>query len=393
MINKERFSDFISKEKSPAYVFDFDEFSMRAKTIKDLVGNQIGLCYSMKANPFFAQRLPNTFSRVEVCSHGEFKICKNSRIDPALIFYSGVNKNINEVEEAFLYGVRTFTVESSKQIVMFDSISRKYQTEVFVFPRVASDSQFGMEFKEIEDLIINRTKFPFINIKGLHYFTGTQKKKTESIEKEICYLNELIHECQESLHFKIDEIEYGTGLYIEYFGEKENDLADLKSISKQLYELSKIASVTIEMGRYFAATCGIYITKIDDIKTVKDTHYIIVNGGIHQMVYDGQLRGMRKPTIFHYKQTNSTLSLKYDCYTICGSLCTPNDVLVRDLELDNPSIDDFLAFYNVGAYSSMEGMSTFLSRDIPEVWGIVNGTPVLLRKSINTESLNCAESD
>ena len=58
---------------------------------------------------------------------------------------------------------------------------------------------------------------------------------------------------------------------------------------------------------------------------------------------------------------------KKEKWTICGALCTANDVLVRDIELTAPGEGSVIIFENAGAYAMTEGMSLFLSHELPAV--------------------------
>ena len=57
--------------------------------------------------------------------------------------------------------------------------------------------------------------------------------------------------------------------------------------------------------------------------------------------------------------------------------------------IDNPKINDIIVFENTGAYSVMEGMSLFLSRNLPVIY-LYNKDKKLciVRDSIDTYSLN-----
>ena len=55
--------------------------------------------------------------------------------------------------------------------------------------------------------------------------------------------------------------------------------------------------VTVELGRALAAMCGYYLTKVEDTKTSDGIHYCIVDGGCHQINYDGQIKGMYEPYV------------------------------------------------------------------------------------------------
>lgn len=54
-------------------------------------------------------------------------------------------------------------------------------------------------------------------------------------------------------------------------------------------------------------------------------------------------------------------------WTLCGSLCTTADVLARNVAFKSLKADDILVFHRTGAYSAMEGMAVFLSREMPKI--------------------------
>ncbi len=77
-------------------------------------------------------------------------------------------------------------------------------------------------------------------------------------------------------------------------------------------------------------------------------------------------------------------------YNLYGSLCTINDILVKDVLLDNLDIGDVLVFRNVGAYSVTEGISLFLSRDLPKVVIVDKDKKIrLVRDNLKTSEINC----
>ena len=58
------------------YTFDLDLLKKQADRIKNALGEEIGLCYAMKANPFLTEVMAGCTDRIEVCSMGEFLICR-----------------------------------------------------------------------------------------------------------------------------------------------------------------------------------------------------------------------------------------------------------------------------------------------------------------------------
>ena len=78
-----------------------------------------------------------------------------------------------------------------------------------------------------------------------------------------------------------------------------------------------------------------------------------------------------------------------DSWNICGSLCSMNDILAKQVSLPEVDIGDTLCFENAGAYCMTEGMALFLSREIPAVYLITeDGSQVLVRAPFETARLN-----
>ena len=355
---------------TPGYLFDLDAFEQRAALVRRVFGDGIGLCFSIKANPFLLMALPDVFDRIEVCSPGELTICERLGADMSKVIFSGVNKTAADVERAADDRVGTFTAESRLHLKLINTAALK-RGEVFELLLRVTDSkggsQFGMDEADVLDIIRCRADYPGVRIVGLHYFTGTGKKKPVLIEKELDYLTGLIDRIEAELGFSVERIEYGTGLAVDYFTEDADALEEerLAAVAPMLRALSEKCRLTVEMGRFFAAPCGYYLTRVVDVKTNAGVNYAIVDGGLHQLKYDGQLQGMQIPVILHLADHDTDAGP--EPWSICGSLCTTADVLVRGCELSDLRIGDVLAFCRTGAYSCMEGMSIFLSRDLPSV--------------------------
>lgn len=355
---------------TPSYIYDLDEFNRRAQLVKKYFGDSIGMCFSIKANAFLLGRLPEIFDKIEVCSPGELTICEKTGVDMDKIIFSGVNKTYEDVERAADDRVGTFTAESRLHLELINSAALRRNTVFPLLLRVTDNkggSQFGMEEAEVLDIIAHRDDFKGVRIVGLHYFTGTQKRKPKPIERELAYLSELIDRIRADYSFDVERIEYGTGLAVDYF-DSDADASEeerLASVAPALRELAEKAELTVEMGRFFAASCGYYLTKVIDVKTNFDINYAVVDGGLNQLKYDGQIQGMQIPKIIHLSGNEPAGETKL--WTLCGSLCTTADVLARGVELDNLQIGDTLVFCRTGAYSAMEGMAVFLSREMPVI--------------------------
>lgn len=392
-MNLENLKKFNSQIGTPSYVFDLDVFEKRVNLVKKYFGDKTGICFSIKANPFLLGRLPETFDKIEVCSPGELTICEKTGVDMSKIIFSGVNKTKADVERAADDKVGTFTAESMLHVELVNSAALSRNTVYPVLLRVTDvkgGSQFGMQDCDVIEIIKNRDSYKGIKIVGIHYFTGTQKRKAKPIIRELDFVADFIAKVKDELDFTIERVEYGTGLAIDYFADDadEQEEARLSEISPKIREIAEIADLTVEMGRFFAAPCGYYFTKVMDVKTNYDINYAIVDGGMNQLKYDGQLQGMQIPKIIHLKANESNQE-EAKPWTLCGSLCTTADILARNVSFNGLEIGDTLVFCRTGAYSVMEGMAVFLSREMPvvTVYSEKEGVTVL-REMLYTDIFN-----
>ena len=351
---------------TPLYIFDADEFKKRAALCRNAFGERVTLCYSMKANPFLLACLPEEISMLEVCSPGELTVCENAGADLTSIVFSGVNKTRDCVERAMDDHVGVFTAESPLHCEHIEAAAAQRGITVPVLMRLTSDNQFGMD----EDVIVSlaaarKEKYPHIDFVGLHYFSGTLKKRPTLIGRELDKMDALAQRIKAETGAVMTRMEYGPGLWIDYFGE-DPDAAE-EALASEIAPLIRAMGgkydLTVEMGRFYSAPCGAYLTTVMDTKTNCGYHYAIVDGGLHQMNYDGQMKGTQVPDIRRLTGQEG----EPEDWCICGSLCTPNDVLVRRVSMPAPARGDILAFRRTGGYSICEGFALLLSRDIPAV--------------------------
>lgn len=357
-----------AKFGTPTYFLDTDMLKARIALIREKLGDAAGLCYAMKANPFLVRELEPYVDRFEVCSPGEYEICHEAGISPDKIVVSGVNKTYESMERIMELGDGRgiFTVESPRHYEILSRLCREKHKKIKALIRLSSGNQFGVDKKTLEDILRRMTDDERVELKGLHYYSGTQKKPKKA-EKELKELGEYLKYLSVTFGVYIEELEYGPGLLVSYFeGEEAADAeTQLGNLCLMLKETARCDKINIELGRFIAAECGYYVTSVADTKVTDGHNYCIVDGGIHQLNYYGQLMGMKKPHMRLVRKTEEETEEK--SYCVFGSLCTVNDVILKDAKFPKLSEGDYFIFENCGAYSVTEGMSLFLSRDLPQI--------------------------
>ena len=384
MLEIAKIVELAKEHATPMYLFDLDELQSRVQAMKEILGEDIRLCYAMKANPFLVDSMKQAVHKFEVCSPGEFAICEREQVAMADIVLSGVNKEKADILHVMkdCGGVGVYTIESRTQLELLQACAKETNLTIRALIRVTSGNQFGVDESELEDIIANRTQYPNIDFYGIQCYTGTQKKKMKQIEEELTHLDGLCDSLKEKYGWMAKDFEYGPGLLVSYFGEEAlNDGFDeLKEFAALLAPIRGKYEITLEMGRFIAASCGVFVSSVVDLKTNKEQNYCIIDGGINHINYYGQTMAMKIPA-YTYVKADGSITAGFDMaarrklaqagatekWTICGSLCTVGDVIVKNLPVVKPEIGDLILFYNIGAYSVTEGIYLFLSRRMPKI--------------------------
>lgn len=393
-MNIEEMKKLSKKYDTPLYVFDISMVKERVELIRDMLPAQTKLCYAVKANPFLITYIYRLVDRLEVCSPGEYEICIRNNVPPDMIVVSGVSKTYDQMKRVFSYsqGRGHYTVESKENYRVLKKCADESGVKINVLLRLSANNQFGMDEETFCEVLKQIIQDDNMELSGIHYYAGTQKKAKKFLS-ELDYLEQFAKGLSDEYGIEIAELEYGPGLMVSYFANETDKAKDEAKPNEQLCILSERLRLldgydflTIELGRFLVSECGYYFTHITDVKQTGDTGYLIVDGGIHQLNYYGWMMGMKQPYV---KQPHKREGVGYGKWTICGSLCTVNDVLARDVDLSEPVIGDVLVFEKCGAYSVTEGMALFLSRELPQILVIDDDRKVTkLRGIIQTNILN-----
>ena len=173
----------ISKRyETPAYVFDLDMLRERIRMMEGILG-RAQICFAMKANPFLVQCRDLGISKYEVCSPGEFHICKRFRQFHRRNLYC---QEFSKAEEDVRHTIEicgnkaTYTIESRAHLELLERLAKEKGIILPALIGVTSGNQFGVDEEEICKIIDSRNQYPHIefwccNIIGMHKSRNCQK--------------------------------------------------------------------------------------------------------------------------------------------------------------------------------------------------------------------------
>lgn len=381
---------------TPLYVFEERILRERLQYLRARLPEEVRLCFAVKANPFLGQFLVGSVDRFEICSPGEMYICEKQKLPAEQFVLSGVYKDEGSMRYAFEHGLYRgiLTVESVHQFELLRRLAKEYTQPVRLLPRLTSGNQFGLTEEELLNILVqirdDSSRQKLLTLAGIQFFSGTQKTSLKKHRRELELLDTLLDRIRAELAMEIPSLEYGPGFPVAYFdAESFDEDAYLEEFSSLLRQMRNHLPIVLELGRSIAASCGSLLTQVVDQKSNHSGNYAILDSGIHQLAYYGQFMAMKHPVFELWPLRQSARSDQDPEWNLCGALCTVNDLIVKKLPLPDLKIGDVLIFKNTGAYSMTEGISLFLSRDLPTVvWLKEDGTVRMLRCAEPTWTLN-----
>ncbi len=374
---------------TPCYIFDTGVLKDRLSYLRSRLPEGTQLAYAIKANAFLVREIFPYVDRLEICSPGEHAICRSLGLDSSKYVMSGVYKTPEIIRAQIAEGPadEIYTVESETQYRLLRDCAHETGKPLKLLLRLTSGNQFGMTRETIAAILPEALEDPLLHVNGIQYFSGTQKTQIKRLKREIEELDAYLDELRDTFGYTAEELEYGPGLPVSYFeGDNFDEEAHLAAFSELLSGMRFDGLLTLELGRAIAASCGTYLTRVVDQKEWDGQKMAIVDGGIHQLTYYGQFMAMKHPKV-HLLAPHAGAPAQE--WTIYGSLCTVNDILVKRLPLEGLAPGDILAFENTGAYCVTEGISLFLSRDLPAVVIAREGGSLLcVRENTPADPLN-----
>lgn len=355
---------------APFYIFHENLFVRNLNLLRECLGGDIDVAYAMKANPWLAFSAAGVVEYIEVSTAGELGMCRAYGIPGSRIVLDGVLRANDTLRDALAMGVRRFSIDSAeqaRQIIELCGIGSVGEDCVELLLRLGSGGRFGMDKEEAAQCFHICDKSRLVRVVGLHYYPGTQRSEAGKLRRELEYFRQSLNGLCELVGSDISEIQIGCGVGFPHFvGEKEEEyVAVMDEAARFVHNLRKKYKVIYEVGRCAAASAGVYVTKVFQIKERKNKKILFCLGGTNHLRYPGGMLGIRTPYIENLCKEPSGKSA--DCM-ICGALCNEADVLVRSAAVDESvQRGDLLIFYGVGAYSATEAPNLFLSMEMPSI--------------------------
>ena len=295
----------LDRVATPFYYYDMELFGRTVDHVARLAQeHDIKVHYAVKAN--VERRLLEYISSKGFgadCVSGNEVLHAHSCGFPAdKIVYAGVGKTDKEIFNALKLGIEAFNCESLQEIYVINEMAHVYGLKANVSVRINPDidahthkyvttglyeNKFGISQHEFDKLIDIIKKSEHINFYGLHFHIGSQITRVSEVFALECQrVNEIVAYFERN-GLRVDNINLGGGLGVDYDDPDENAIADFKTwfetISANICRRND-QTVHVEPGRSLVAQCATLISRVLFVKSGETKNFLIMDAGMNDLI-------------------------------------------------------------------------------------------------------------
>jgi len=373
---------------TPLFVYDRAVLDSKLDALRTTLPAGFSVCYSVKANPNRAilEHLLSRRCGLELASAGEFHQAVAAGAKPSELIFAGPGKTEAELELVLKHGIGEIHAESELEIRRIGAICRRLGCRARVAIRVNPSGEvqggamrmggkplpFGVDEEQLDAVLDLILADRLIDFRGIHLFAGTQILEAAVLAAQYRKGLEIAARVADRTGSPLHTIDFGGGLGIPYFAnERPLDLEDLRGLLQSVFaELSadpRFAGTkfVVEPGRFLVGEAGVYLCRINDIKVSRGKKFLIVDGGMHHHLAASGNLGQTIKRNYPVGLVNKLGRPAEDAVDVVGPLCTPLDVLARNVQLPHAEIGDLIGIFQSGAYARAASPLNFLSHPAP----------------------------
>jgi diaminopimelate decarboxylase len=367
--------------QTPFFAYDRGALTERIALLRATLPSDLSLSYAVKANPMPAvvAHLAGLVDSLDVASAAEMAVALDTTISSDHISFAGPGKTPAELTQAVAAGV-TIEMESPTEARRVAEIGERLGIRPRVAVRVNPDfqvkgsgmkmsggpQQFGVDAEQVPELL-TQIAATDLDLLGFHIFAGSQNLNAETLceaqRKTVALALELAALVPEPIRY----LNVGGGFGIPYFDADQP--LDLAAIGENLQELMDgairpqlpDARVVVELGRYIVGECGVYVTRVVDRKVSRGKTFLVVDGGMHHQLAASGNFGQVIRRNYPVAVGGAPAGAPTEPVSVVGCLCTPLDLLAKDVTLPQADVGDLIVLFQAGAYGLTASPTAFLS--------------------------------
>jgi diaminopimelate decarboxylase len=393
---------------TPLYVYDADALRATFGRLRDGLDPDVEILLSLKANPnvSICSYLASLGAGAEVSSLTELRTALWAGVPAHRILFLGPGKTRQELVECLTAGLGAIVCESVAELRLLEGLAEQVGVgDVPVLLRINPDfhtkgsglamggkpRQFGIDVEILRKGREVLDGLRRLRVLGTHVYMGTRFLNHEDLLHNTEQILAMAEELTSSWGLAPKIVDVGGGFGVAYF-DNEYDLdADaliegINTLARRFLGTHLGCRLITELGRYLTATAGLYIVRALYVKESMGEEFIVADGGTnHHMAAVGigsfVKRNFPMCSVSRYHDARTRK------YTVTGPLCTPHDVLGKQVMLPPVAAGDLLAVERSGAYGPSASPGWFLGHGFPAEVLVHGGVAHLVRDRDRPEDL------
>jgi diaminopimelate decarboxylase len=378
------------------YLYDPAVARQRARTLRAALPGWSRLLFAVKANTFppVLAALAGVVDGFEIASIAEAALAARAMRSagrPGLVVAAGPAKHPALLAGLLDAGVDVIHVESALELRRLSDIAADRGLAVSVAVRVnpsrvsirgtlgmgGRSAPFGVPEPQVPEVLALARSLPGVNVAGFHVHAVCGNRDALAHVAHVAWCLDWAAHTAVAEGLDLRWVDVGGGLGVAY---GDGDPLDLAVLADGLAQLRPPMGVEVawEPGRWLAADCGWYAAEVVDVKESYGAAYAIVRGGIGGLALPATEDFPLPLVVLPVDDWPGDLSRPELCrtrVTVAGELCTPEDVLVRDVFVDRIRAGDLVVIPQAGAYGWEFAFQAFLGHP-PATREVVAGVPV-----------------
>jgi diaminopimelate decarboxylase len=363
-----------------AYVYDAGALRRTAADVRAALPPGALLLYAVKANgdPGVVAELARHVDGLEVASGGELELAADT--GAARVVFGGPAKTDDELAAA----VGTGTLIHAESLLELRRLARVAgETTVRVALRVnragagldgshrmsGVPTPFGIDETVLGDAVALTRELPALRLVGFHLHAVSNNLDAAAHAAYVADALDWSVAAARRLGIPLDYVNVGGGFGVDYTGDKRFDLDALRA-GLATVVVPEGVTLAFEPGRFLVASAGWYAAEVLDLKRTHGRWFAVLRGGTHHF---------RLPAAWGYSHPGAVVpvdgwpypferpEVRDTAVDVVGELCTPRDVLARDLRVDRLRVGDVMVFANAGGYGWDISHHDFLRHPYPRM--------------------------
>ncbi|WP_411901712.1 type III PLP-dependent enzyme [Methylorubrum thiocyanatum] len=351
-----------------AFLYDLDALADQAVALRTALPPGADFFYAVKANndPRVLAALAPHISGFEVASAGEIRRVRAAVGPEARIVMGGPARTAGDIETLLAYGVERLHLESIQAMRVADAVAGAAGTVLPVLLRVnlagpvpgatltmgGAATQFGIEEAAIPDAVAVLGDCLSLRFEGFHFHTVSNNRDAAGHAALCAAELALARRWARERGLDLRLVNLGGGWGVDYADPDWR--FDAAAFARALApHLDARTGIQFECGRIVAAYHGAYVCEVLDLKRTHGRAFALLRGGTHHFrlpsswAHDHPFVILPRESWPHNWPRPEVVD---EPLTLAGELCTPKDVLARDVPVGRVRIGDLAVFLMAGAY-------------------------------------------